>query len=216
MWACHPVYTRCIPITGYGPGRTGFAYQGTAKVEFMLSSRKLKQCREARGLSVSELAESVERSGLEGRKARAAVGNWEQNRLKPVPSAEDINSMARTLQVSRQDLEVWTASHRFAPIAPRKARLVAELIRGRTAQDALDVLRFANKRAAVIIDKVLRSAIANADEQEADVERLYICDARVDEGGVRQNTRRWRPKDRGRAVSWTRLACHIHVSVDVE
>lgn len=182
----------------------------------MLSGRKLKQCREARGLSVTELAEAIERAGLEGTKARAAVGNWEQNRLSPTPRSADINSLARTLQVSPQDLIVWTASHRFAPIAPRKVRLVAELIRGRTVQDALDVLKFANKRAAVILDKVLRSAIANADEQEADVERLYICDARVDEGGVRQNTRRWRPKDRGRAVSWTRLASHIHVSVDVE
>jgi len=182
----------------------------------MLSGRKLKRCREAHGLSVRELAEAVERSGLEGSKARAAVGNWEQERFTPAPSSADIDSLARVLQVTRQELIVWTASHRFAPMAPRKVRLVAELIRGRTVQDALDVLKFANKRAAVLIDKVLRSAIANADEQEADVERLYICDARVDEGGVRQNTRRWRPKDRGRAVSWTRLASHIHVSVDVE
>jgi len=182
----------------------------------MLSGKKLKQCREARSLSVTELAEAIERAGLEGNKARSAVGNWEQNRLTPAPSTADIDSLARVLQVTRQELIVWTASHRFAPIAPRKARLVAELIRGRTVQDALDVLKFANKRAAVVLDKVLRSAIANADEQEADVERLYICDARVDEGGVRQNTRRWRPKDRGRAVSWTRLASHIHVSVDLE
>ena len=182
----------------------------------MLTGRKLKRCREAHGLSVTELAEAIERAGLEGSKARAAVGNWEQDRLTPAPRSADIDSLARVLQVTRQELIVWTASHRYAPMAPRKVRLVAELIRGRTVQDALDVLKFANKRAAVLIDKVLRSAIANADEQEADVERLYICDARVDEGGVRQNTRRWRPKDRGRAVSWTRLASHIHVSVDVE
>jgi len=182
----------------------------------MLSGRKLQQCRKARGMSVTELAESIDRAGLEGDQARAAIGNWEQNRLTPAPNSSDLDSLARALQVTRQDLIVWTASHRFAPIAPRKARLVAELIRGRSVQDALDVLKFANKRAAVMLDKVLRSAIANADEQEADVERLFVCDARVDEGGVRQNTRRWRPKDRGRAVSWTRLASHIHVSVDME
>ena len=167
-------------------------------------------------MSIEQLAEAVERAGLEGRKARAAIENWEQNRLTPSPRSADIDSLARVLQVTRQELVVWTASHRFAPMAPRKVRLVTDLIRGRTVQDALDVLKFANKRAAIIIDKVLRSAIANADEQEADVDRLYVCDARVDEGGVRQNTRRWRPKDRGRAVSWTRLASHIHVSVDVE
>ena len=93
---------------------------------------------------------------------------------------------------------------------------MADLIRGRSVQDALDLLKFANKRAAVMIDKVLRSAIANADEQEADIERLFVSEARVDEGGVRMGTRRWRPKDRGRAVPWTRLASHIYISVDME
>ncbi|MCP4712185.1 MAG: 50S ribosomal protein L22 [Planctomycetes bacterium] len=110
----------------------------------------------------------------------------------------------------------WSASHRYAPIAPRKVKLVVDLIRGRTVQDALDLLKFANKRAAVFVDKVLRSAIANADEQEADIERLYVSQARVDYAGVRLNTRRWRPKDRGRAVSWCRKASHIHIAIDME
>ena len=101
-------------------------------------------------------------------------------------------------------------------MAPRKVRLVVDLIRGRNVQDALDVLKFANKRAAVYVDKVLRSAIASADEQEADVQRLFVAEARVDEGGVRRGTRRWRPKDRGRAVPFTRLASHIHISVDLD
>ena len=113
---------------------------------------------------------------------------------------------------------LWFGMHAtvFAPMAPRKVRLVADLIRGRAAQDALDVLKFCNKRAAVLVDKVVRSAIANADEAEADVERLYISDATVDEGGIRRGTRRWRPQGPWRAVSWTRLASHIHVSVDIE
>ncbi|MBN1845089.1 MAG: 50S ribosomal protein L22 [Sedimentisphaerales bacterium] len=182
----------------------------------MLSGKKLSRCRKARGLSTADLAERIERSGLSSRQARAAIGNWEQDRLTPAPTRADIDTLAQVLQVPRQDLVVWSASHRYAPIAPRKARLIAQLIRGRTVQDALDLLKFANKRSAVMVDKVLRSAIANADEQEADVERLYVSDARVDEGGVRLNTRRWRPKDRGRAVSWTRLASHIHVSVDMD
>ena len=182
----------------------------------MLSSRKLKENRERAGLSVNDLADAIVRTGLGEKKARAAIKNWQQGKMIPQPQTADIAAIARALGVEPQTIVVWSAMHRYAPMAPRKVRLVTDLIRGRTVQDALDVLKFANKRAAVLVDKVLRSAVANADEQEADVEKLYICEARVDEGGVRVGTRRWRPKDRGRAVSWTRLASHICVSVDVE
>ena len=54
----------------------------------MLSGRKLQQCRKARGLSVTELAEAIDRAGLEGDKARAAIGNWEQDRLTPAPDTK--------------------------------------------------------------------------------------------------------------------------------
>ncbi len=182
----------------------------------MLSSVKLKKMCDTSGSSITDLADAITRAGLSPKQAKAAIKNWQNGKLVPEPSAEDIQKLARVLAVSTNDLVVWSASHRYAPMAPRKVRLIAELIRGRSVQDALDLLKFANKRAAVMVEKVLSSAVANADEQEADVERLYVCDARVDEGGVRLNTRRWRPKDRGRAVSWTRLASHIHVSVDVE
>ena len=189
----------------------------------MLSNYKLEKCRLARGLCVNDLAAAFVPANLAPEKARiklqrmrSAVNNWERGLFRPRPETEDVSTLARVLEVEQQDLLIWSASHRYAPIAPRKARLVADLIRGRTVQDALDVLKFANKRAAVMIDKVLRSAISSADEQEADVERLYVCEARVDEGGIRTGTRRWRPKDRGRAVPFTRLASHIYVSVDME
>lgn len=189
----------------------------------MLSGRKLKISRQAMGLGVVELAEAMVPGTVSGEQAQArskeyagAIRNWEQGLMRPQPQTEDIQRLARALQVEEHKLQVWTACHRYAPMAPRKVRLVAELIRGRSVQDALDVLKFANKRAAVMIDKVLRSAVANADEQEVDVENLYVCESRVDEGGVRHGTRRWRPKDRGRATSWTRLASHIYVHVDLE
>ena len=174
-------------------------------------------------MSVSELAEAMVQAGLTGeqklkriKERKSTISNWERGLFRPTPKSEDVDSLASALMVERQDLLTWSACHKFAPIAPRKVRLVADLIRGRTVQDALDVLKFANKRAAVFMDKVLRSAIASADEQEADVENLYVVEARVDEGGVRRGTKRWRPKDRGRAVPFTRLASHIHVSVDIE
>jgi len=182
----------------------------------MLSSEKLNRCCKTRGIGRGELTAALEQAGWKAADAKAAIENWSRGKLVPRPAPADLDALARTLGATRHELEVWHASHQYAPIAPRKARLVADLIRGRSVQDALDVLRFANKRAAVVLDKVVRSAVANADEQEADVERLYVRDAWVDEGGVRMGTRRWRPKDRGRAHSWTRKASHINVNLDLE
>ena len=62
-------------------------------------------------------------------------------------------------------------------------------------------LKFTRKSAASIIDKVLKSAVADADEQQADVNSLYISCSRIDDAGIRLGTKRWIPKDRGRAHS---------------
>jgi len=189
----------------------------------MLSGSKLKGCRLSKGLTITALAQAMvptnispERIVARMKKYRTAISNWERNLYRPHPRQTDIDTLARVLGVDQQELIVWSASHRFAPIAPRKVKLVVDLIRGRSVQDALDVLRFTNKRAAVMVEKVISSAVANADEQEADVEKLYVSQAWVDGGGIRPGTRRWRPKDRGRAVSFTRLASHINVTLDLE
>ena len=182
----------------------------------MLSGEELKDIRKQAGISIDDLAGMVARAGLDEDQMKTALRNWERGLYKPRPKSEDVTNLARALGVERHDLEIWAASHRFAPIAPRKARLVAGLINGMGVQEALDVLECANKRAAVMFRKVLASAIANADEQEADVRKLFVAEARVDEGGIRQGTRRWRPKDRGRAMPWTRLCSHLHVKVATE
>ena len=88
---------------------------------------------------------------------------------------------------------------------------MTDLVRGRRVNEALEILRFVNKRAAGMVDKVLRSAIAGADEKEADVQRLYIAEAHVNEGPT---SRRWRPKDRGRAHPIRKRTSHIVVTVD--
>ncbi len=105
----------------------------------------------------------------------------------------------------------WNAKHRYARISARKARLIADMIRGRDVQDALNVLKFTPNRAAPMISKVLASAIANANEAEADVEELYVSEARVDEGPT---MKRWRPKDRGRAHPIMKRTSHIVVAVE--
>jgi large subunit ribosomal protein L22 len=105
-----------------------------------------------------------------------------------------------------------TASHKFARIAPRKARLVADLLRGKGLEDALATLEFSPRRGAWFIKSVLRSAIANAEEANLDVGRLFVSESRVDEGPT---IKRFQPKDRGRSHPIMKRTSHIHVSVDV-
>lgn len=107
----------------------------------------------------------------------------------------------------------YTATHRYAPISPRKARLIVDVIRGRNVQDALDVLKFQPQRAAYYAEQVLRSAMANADEQEADVETLMISEARVDEGPAAKRV--W-TRGRGRADVLKHRTCHIVITLAEE
>ena len=107
----------------------------------------------------------------------------------------------------------WQATHRFARISPRKARLIVDMIRGRDVQDALNVLKFSPNRASVMVSQVLTSAIANANEQEADLDLLVVHEARVDPGPT---IKRIRPKDRGRAHMILKRTSHISVVVEQE
>lgn len=105
----------------------------------------------------------------------------------------------------------WTATHRYARISERKVRLIADLVRGRRCDDAVALLRFTHKRAAVMLNRVLKSAMANANEQEASMNKLYVSEARVDSGPI---IKHFRPKDRGRAHSIQKRTSHIVVAVD--
>lgn len=104
----------------------------------------------------------------------------------------------------------WTARHRFASVSPRKARLVIDLIREQPCAYALDQLRFNHRRAARLIQAVLKAAMTSANEKEAEMRSLYVAEARID-GGPYQ--RRWRPKDRGRAHPIAKRTSHILVTV---
>ena len=105
----------------------------------------------------------------------------------------------------------YTSSHRYAHIAPRKARLIADMIRGQSINDALTALEFSKKRGAYYFRNVLKSAVANAEEGDADVHNLYVAESRVDEG---PSIKRWRPKDRGRAHPFKKRTSHLHVIVE--
>ena len=105
----------------------------------------------------------------------------------------------------------YRSVHRFARIAPRKARLVADLIRGKRVDVAMSELEFSPMRAAYYFRSILKSAIANAEEQDADPTVLVVTESRVDEGPT---IKRWRPKDRGRAHPINKRTSHLYITVD--
>ena len=104
------------------------------------------------------------------------------------------------------------AEAKFIRMSPRKARLVLDLIRGRDAGDAVNLLRFTKKRVAREVQKVLRSAIANAEgkSETIDVDQLYVADAYANDG---PRAKRIRPAPMGRAHPYQRRTCHIVVKV---
>ncbi len=105
----------------------------------------------------------------------------------------------------------WTARHKYARISERKVRLVADMVRGLDCDEAVEVLSFTHNRGAALIKKVLQSAMANANEQEAAMNRLYVAEARVDPGPI---IKRFHPKDRGRAHPIQKRTSHIIIRVD--
>lgn len=104
------------------------------------------------------------------------------------------------------------AEARHVRISPQKARLVVDMIRGRKANDALVTLRSVNKRIAPAVEKVLNSAIANAANQneDVDVDRLIVSQAYVNDG---PRQKRVRPAPMGRAYRYVRRTSHIVVKV---
>jgi large subunit ribosomal protein L22 len=101
------------------------------------------------------------------------------------------------------------AEAKWVRTSARKARVVAEHIRGRTVPEARTVLAFTQRAAAREIEKVLRSAVANAEANHGlDGDELVVSAAYVDEGPT---VARWRPRARGRAVRIRKRTCHITV-----
>lgn len=98
-----------------------------------------------------------------------------------------------------------------ARISAQKARLVADQIRGKGVEEALDILTFSTKKAAGTIRKVLNSAIANAEHNEgADVDELKVSTISVDEG---MTMKRLKPRAKGRADRILKRTCHITITV---
>ncbi|ADC63275.1 MULTISPECIES: 50S ribosomal protein L22 [Allochromatium] len=103
------------------------------------------------------------------------------------------------------------ATHKYARISAQKARLVADLIRGKRVEEALNTLSFSPKKGADIIKKVLESAIANAEHNEgADIDELKVAAIQVNEGPT---MKRIMPRAKGRANRIMKRTSHITLTV---
>lgn len=104
-----------------------------------------------------------------------------------------------------------TAKLRYLRIAPRKVRIVADLIRGKTVEEAQTILNFTVKKAAQPLLKLLKQAIANAKNLELDEQNLYISKINVDEG---PKYKRYFPRARGQAYEIQKKTSHITLILD--
>jgi large subunit ribosomal protein L22 len=104
------------------------------------------------------------------------------------------------------------AEARYMRVSPQKARLVIDMIRGQQAGEAIHILGAVNKRIALAVEKILRSAISNAGNKspDVDVDKLFVTEAYVNEG---PRQKRIRPAPQGRAYRYQRRTSHIVVKV---
>lgn len=114
--------------------------------------------------------------------------------------------------MANQAASLAKAEARYIHVSPQKARLVIDMIRGQQAGDAISILSGTNKRIAPVVEKVLRSAIANAENksEDVDVDKLFVTEAYVNEG---PRVKRIRPAPMGRAFRYQRRMAHIVVKV---
>jgi large subunit ribosomal protein L22 len=106
----------------------------------------------------------------------------------------------------------YSAVHRYARISARKVRPLADLIRGKHADEALDLLKYQPQRGARMLEKVLKSALGNAEDRRApSLQDLVVVDARIDGGPM---FKRVRPRARGMAFMIKKRMSHITVSLD--
>ena len=100
---------------------------------------------------------------------------------------------------------------KYVRIAPRKVRVVMNLVRGKSVAEAFAILKFTPKAGADVIEKVLKSAVANAENNfDMNVDKLYISSAYVDQGPT---LKRIHPRSRGQAFSILRRTSHVTVVV---
>lgn len=175
-----------------------------------LRAKELKTRATENGVSTEQLAEAVSRDGLSGDKAVSAVRNWLGGKAQPRCTRVDIEAMATAVGCLPKDIAKFTSRVNNHRGSPKKAKLVTDMIRGKSFEEASNMLAFSTKRAAVNIHKALKAATADAEQLGADPGSVFVSEATVDRG---MHIKRFRPKDRGRAHPILKRTSNITVSV---
>ncbi len=162
------------------------------------------------GVSVEQLAQAVSANGMSDKAATSAVKNWMAGRDHPRCRRKDIEAIATALGCLSKDISKYTSQVRNHRGSQKKAKLVVDMIRGKSLEEATHMLQFSTKRASVNIGKALLAASSDAEQLGADTGDLFVCEATVDRS---THIKRFRPKDRGRAHPILKRTSHITVSV---
>lgn len=175
-----------------------------------LRAEELKSRAKQAGVSIEQLAASIERTGLEGASAEKAVRNWVSGKDHPRCKGVDIEALASAVGCGAGDIARFVSKVNHHRGSPKKAKLVVDMVRGRPFEEANDLLRFSTKRAAVNVRKALEAAKADAEEAGVDSTALVVAESRIDEG---PHIKRFQPKDRGRAHPILKRTSHITIGL---
>jgi large subunit ribosomal protein L22 len=175
-----------------------------------LRSDELKKRAAQVGVTEEQLVQAVAGRSLSEKSAGSAVKNWLGGRDHPRCRKADIEALATAVGCLPKDISKFTSQVRNHRGSQKKAKLVVDMIRGKTLDQATQMLQFSTKRASVNIGKALLAAQADAEQLGADTGELFVCEATVDRA---THIKRFRPKDRGRAHPILKRTSHITVSV---
>jgi len=176
-----------------------------------IRGNKLEELAAKAGLSVEQLSQGLAEPGFPADRAAAAIANWIRGSDHPRCEKKTIERLAGLLRVAPKDLARFTSKVNAHKGSPRKVRLVADLIRGKKVEEALNLLRFSTKRAAVNVKRCLTAARDEAIRHDADLNRLVVVQSTVDEGS---RMKRFNQKDRGRAHPI--IKCFSHITIGLE
>ncbi len=175
-----------------------------------LRSDELKKRAAQVGVTEEQLVQAVAGRSLSEKAAGSAVKNWLAGRDHPRCRKADIEALATAVGCLPKDISKFTSQVRNHRGSQKKAKLVVDMIRGKSLDQATQMLQFSTKRASVNIGKALLAAQADAEQLGADTGELFVSEATVDRA---THIKRFRPKDRGRAHPILKRTSHITVSV---
>lgn len=176
-----------------------------------IQANKLTAAMTAKGVNPQALAQAIVEPGFGESDAVRALENWSVGRDHPRCKAQTIRKMAGALGVRPVDLCKFTSQYRNHRGSPRKVKLLVDLIRGKSVDEARNLLTFTTKRAAANVRRALNAALTEAEQAEANYEKLFVSESTVDNGTI---MKRFQPKDRGRAHSIHKYFSHITISVE--